>query len=60
MAKDPICGMEVDEKTAKFKLDYMGKIYYFCNQACKTTFEKNPAKYVSEQSGHSTSSCCCC
>jgi len=46
MAKDPICGMNVDEKTAKLKSDYKGKTYYFCNQTCKTTFDKNPAKYA--------------
>jgi len=46
MAKDPICGMNVDEKTAKFKSDYKGKTYYFCSKMCKTTFDKNPAKYA--------------
>ena len=46
MAKDPICGMNVDEETAKFKSDYKGKAYYFCNKMCKATFDKNPAKYV--------------
>ncbi len=30
MAKDPICGMQVDEKSAKSKSDYMGKTYYLC------------------------------
>ena len=62
MAKDPICGMSVDEKTAKFKSDYKGKTYYFCNQTCKTTFDKNPAKYTGGSSGHSGGgcSCCCC
>lgn len=57
MAKDPICGMNVDEKTAKFKSDYMEKTYYFCSQTCKITFDKNPTKYVGGQAGHS---CCCC
>jgi len=55
LAKDPICGMEVNEKTAKHKTEYRGKTYYFCNQMCKTTFDKNPAKYISGQtppSGH--------
>lgn len=55
MAKDPICGMEVNEKTAKHKTEYKGKTYYFCNITCKTTFDKNPAKYASGQtqpSGH--------
>jgi len=64
MAKDPVCGMSVDEKTAKFKSEHMGKTYYFCSQMCKTTFDKNPMKYTggpSEQSGHSMHSghsCC--
>jgi len=46
MAKDPICDMNVDEKTAKFKSEHMGKTYYFCSQMCKTTFDKNPTKYA--------------
>jgi len=46
MAKDPVCGMNVDEKTAKLKSEYMDKTYYFCNQMCKTSFDKNPKKYV--------------
>jgi YHS domain-containing protein len=46
MAKDPVCGMNVNEKTAKLKSDYKGKTYYFCAQSCKTTFDKNPAKYT--------------
>ena len=55
MAKDLICGMEVNEKTAKHKTEYRGKTYYFCSQMCKRTFDKNPAVYVSGQtkpSGH--------
>ncbi len=31
MAKDPVCGMEVDEKTAPAKSEHMGKTYYFCS-----------------------------
>jgi YHS domain-containing protein len=50
MAKDPICGMNVDEKTAKFKSGYKGKTYYFCSQGCKATFDKNPARYAGERS----------
>ena len=46
MAKDPICGMMVDEKKAKFKSDYNGKTFYFCAASCKTTFDKDPAKYA--------------
>jgi Cu+-exporting ATPase len=34
LEKDPIGGMAVDEKTAKYKSDYKGKTYYFCSQYC--------------------------
>jgi len=46
MAKDPVCKMEVNEKTSKFKSEHKGATYYFCNPGCKSTFDKNPAKYV--------------
>jgi len=46
MAKDPICGMEVDEKTARYKTEHMGKTYYFCCAICKEKFEANPHKYM--------------
>ena len=60
MAKDLVCGMSVDEKTAKYKSDYMGKTYYFCSQSCKATFDKNPSKYAGVTSGHSGHGGCCC
>ena len=46
MAKDPVCEMDVDEKTAKFKSEYKGKTYYFCNAGCKYTFDEDPTQYV--------------
>ena len=46
MAKDVVCGMNVDEKTTKLKSEYSGKTYYFCAQACKIAFDKSPGKYV--------------
>jgi YHS domain-containing protein len=46
LAKDPICGMMVDEKSAKFKSDFGGKTYYFCSPGCYSTFNSNPAKYA--------------
>jgi Cu+-exporting ATPase len=48
MAKDPVCGMNVDEKTAKFKSDHKGKTCYFCSPMCKATFNKNPDKFTSK------------
>ncbi|MBA7591638.1 hypothetical protein ES708_33798 [subsurface metagenome] len=46
MAIDPICKMEVDEKTAKFKSEYKEKTYYFCAPGCKKEFDDNPEKYT--------------
>ncbi|MEM2081464.1 MAG: YHS domain-containing protein [Candidatus Bathyarchaeia archaeon] len=46
MAKDLVCGMDVDEKTAKYKTSYKGKTYYFCAPGCKKMFEENPEKYL--------------
>ena len=45
-AKDPVCGMDIDPKTAAAKSEYMGQTYYFCALACKKSFDANPAKYV--------------
>jgi YHS domain-containing protein len=45
MAKDPICGMDVDPMKAQaagLALEYQGKTYYFCSEHCKQEFTKNP------------------
>jgi YHS domain-containing protein len=55
MAKDPVCGMDVDEKTAQWTSEYQGQTYYFCAPGCKATFDKDPEKYAaggSEQGHH--------
>ncbi len=39
MAKDPICGMSVDETTA-LKTTRDGKDYFFCSAHCQEKFEK--------------------
>jgi YHS domain-containing protein len=46
MEKDPVCGMDVDPKTAAGKSDYQGKTYYFCSLGCKKEFENNPGKFT--------------
>jgi Cu+-exporting ATPase len=38
LAKDPICGMYVDEKTAEFKATVRGTTYYFCSHTCMREF----------------------
>ncbi len=48
MVKDPVCGMDVDEKSAKHKSEYKGKTYYFCSPACRKDFEKDPETYINK------------
>lgn len=48
MAKDPVCGMDVEESTAAGKSEYQGKTYYFCSSGCKRSFDQNPEKYTSK------------
>lgn len=38
LARDPVCGMYVDEETATFKTVIDGKTYYFCSEQCLRTF----------------------
>ena len=46
--KDPVCGMEVNEATARYKIEFRGKTYYFCSSACEAAFKKNWERYVHE------------
>ena len=53
-ATDPVCGMTVDSATAEYRSIRNGKAYYFCSAACKTTFDRDPEKFVgaSAKGGH--------
>ena len=53
MAKDPVCGMEIDEKRPSATSTYGGKTYYFCAKSCKIAFDKEPEKYLIGEKGHS-------
>jgi YHS domain-containing protein len=46
MTKDPVCGMNVDEKNAEFTTQFAGKTYAFCSENCKQEFEADPDEYV--------------
>ncbi len=46
MTKDPVCGMDVDERKAAAQAKHMGKPYYFCSESCKKEFESDPHKYM--------------
>ncbi len=44
MAKDPICGMTIDENKTKFVSEHEGVKFYFCSAPCKSAFDKDPHK----------------
>lgn len=58
MAKDPICGMTVNEKNA-LRATKDGKGYYFCSQHCKEKFlqQNISLKSVSVQKGKAIYTC---
>jgi xanthine dehydrogenase accessory factor len=48
LARDPVCGMEVEIAGARHTAEYEGKTYYFCCPHCRHHFLKNPAQYLAE------------
>ena len=59
MAKDLVCGMEVDPRKAPAETEYEGQTYYFCAPGCKVAFEKDPQKYIKGQKRAEDAGCCC-
>lgn len=45
MATDPVCGMSVDEKDPPASSEYAGRMFYFCGEGCKQTFDADPEAY---------------
>ncbi len=50
MQKDPVCGMMVDEKKAKFTSNHGGKTIYFCSSSCKASFDKIMQSLIRQES----------
>ena len=46
MAIDPVCGMQVDEKTALYRSEHDGRTVYFCSPGCKREFDRDPQKFI--------------
>ncbi|KAB7742129.1 cadmium-translocating P-type ATPase [Parvibaculum sedimenti] len=45
MARDPVCGMNVDPQTAKYRAEHEGQTWYFCSAGCEAKFRADPDKY---------------
>jgi Cu+-exporting ATPase len=44
-ARDPVCGMTVDQKTPH-RTTHAGTDYFFCCAGCRTKFEADPGRYL--------------
>lgn len=49
MTVDPVCRMKLSEEKAVEKVEYKGKVYYFCGRGCMERFEKDPEKYLKDE-----------
>lgn len=52
MAKDPVCGMEVEESKAVATSEFNGTTYYFCAPGCKRAFDKDPMQFLAVGGEH--------
>jgi len=46
MATDPVCGMEVDERNARWSFSYEGKTFCFCSEGCHDRFAEGPESFL--------------
>ena len=46
VAKDPVCGMDVDPATSEHRSVHDGQTYHFCSGHCQAKFEANPETYL--------------
>lgn len=46
MAKDPVCGMDVNPASASEHAEHGGTTFYFCCAHCRQQFQQDPAKYA--------------
>ena len=46
-SKDPVCGMDVEPATAKFKTSHHAQVYFFCSAGCLQKFMADPDKILS-------------
>ncbi len=46
MLRDPVCGMQVKERTGKPHYEYKGHDYHFCSEGCSEKFIGEPERYI--------------
>jgi len=46
---DLVCGMTVAAEKSNRPFEYEGTTYYFCAPGCRTSFEKDPSSFISQE-----------
>jgi len=49
MTTDPVCRMDLDERSAEGQSTYEGTTYLFCSLGCREAFEKDSGRYIPKQ-----------
>ena len=52
VAKDPVCGMDVDPHATKHTAHHGGRVYYFCSASCRDKFMASPVQYLPAGKAH--------
>lgn len=56
LVTDPVCGMNVEPRTAAGSSLYNGETYHFCSRGCEAKFDDAPEQFVSGT--RENASCC--
>jgi P-type Cu+ transporter len=49
LAKDPVCGMDVDPHAAKHRAEHTGRTYHFCSARCRERFIAEPERFLAPE-----------
>ena len=58
IARDPVCGMQVDPAKTPHHADHRGQQYHFCAARCRERFIAEPARYLDAPQAAAGSTCC--
>jgi P-type Cu+ transporter len=48
MGLDPVCKTEVNPASAEGQSEHGGVTFYFCSEACKHVFDREPERYIDD------------
>ena len=47
--RDPVCAMTVHPTSAKECAMYQGTTHYFCSAGCRSAFQQDPERYLTQE-----------